>query len=351
MPLYEEKLICPLSVRFMQEHIRPEFQDGRDLETTIEAIKERPGTGPYDVILEAPFDKIGIVRWHSRDRGSNREWNWFASDNRRLYCLQRVAAALWPRRVGIEVEALYAIPEGDLRKSDSSTGGRAVGIGHSLKALTGSWNWRDSLNVDQESGILCETASQLVSDDEDKSKAIELLDAPAAPSMLKMFLQAVASGAGADVAVSPASPSMPRDNVSEDSTKASTPRSVFFGQAPSSCKVAVEMAWWKSLEGTWEDEKGDVCEVKPGAMNCWTCTYIGKSRTKKSHIVYDQAHDTIWWGSAWTYWADVCASGGGQDGSIWWFAENDYKMRNPRFRWNRISGAEAITDPRVSKTK
>lgn len=67
MPLYEEKMICPLAVRFTQEHIRPIFQNGMELERTISEIKTKPGSGSYDVILDTPFHAIEIVRWHKRD--------------------------------------------------------------------------------------------------------------------------------------------------------------------------------------------------------------------------------------------------------------------------------------------
>jgi len=145
MPIYEEKLICPLAVRFTQEHIRPVFQDDHEIEAAIEAIRPRPGTEDYDIVLEAPFPNIEILRWHQKGPGSaDPDVNhWFTLDNRRLYCLQRVAVAYWPRRVGATVEVLYNATDGIWRKDDSSTAGCSVSIGHSLKAIVARWSWRD----------------------------------------------------------------------------------------------------------------------------------------------------------------------------------------------------------------
>ena len=39
MPIFEEKLISPLAVRFTQEHIRTTFRDGRLVDASIEEIK------------------------------------------------------------------------------------------------------------------------------------------------------------------------------------------------------------------------------------------------------------------------------------------------------------------------
>eukprot|EP00444_Apocalathium_aciculiferum_P056836 CAMPEP_0183583834 /NCGR_PEP_ID=MMETSP0371-20130417/152411_1 /TAXON_ID=268820 /ORGANISM="Peridinium aciculiferum, Strain PAER-2" /LENGTH=68 /DNA_ID=CAMNT_0025794717 /DNA_START=47 /DNA_END=250 /DNA_ORIENTATION=- len=63
MPIYEEKLISPLAVRFTQEHIKTLFRDGRIVEHTVEEIKTSTGDGGYDAILEAPFPDIEIIRF------------------------------------------------------------------------------------------------------------------------------------------------------------------------------------------------------------------------------------------------------------------------------------------------
>lgn len=188
MPIYEEKLISPLAIRFTQENVRPVFQDGTDLEATIKKIKPKPGSGDYDVILEAPFPCVEIIRWHQK--GANGlepdADHWFSLDNRRTLCLQRAAAALWPQRVGAVVEVLYhASREAVKRKDDSSTSGRSVGIGHSPKMLVGRWDWREVLETDS---AMARSALDVVCADDRKSGVVELQDAPAAPSLLSLAL-------------------------------------------------------------------------------------------------------------------------------------------------------------------
>jgi len=121
MPLYEEKLICPLAVRFTQQRIRTTFKDGYDVEATIKEIATVAGVDDYDLILEAPFPCIEIIRWSANGRRAGREDHWFTFDNRRLYCLQRLAAEHWPKRVAIAVHVLYA---------DAGRSGRSLTPGH-----------------------------------------------------------------------------------------------------------------------------------------------------------------------------------------------------------------------------
>lgn len=156
MPIYEEKLISPFAVRFTQEHIRTTFRDGRSLEAAIAEIQEQPGTGDYDVILQFPFPAIEIIRYHAPSLEHTSKVlvseifgevpagdHWFTLDNRRLYCLQRAAAACWPRRAGIAVEILYASPGSVRRKCDTTTYGCSVAISHSTRdAPISRWDWR-----------------------------------------------------------------------------------------------------------------------------------------------------------------------------------------------------------------
>lgn len=146
MPIYEEKLICPLSLRFTQEHIRSAFRDGRPVQATIDEIKVEPGTGDYDLIIAAPFPNIEVVRWYQKapDGTEPDADHWFTLDNRRLYCLQRVAAAHWPKRCAAVVELLRHAPNSTRHKDDSETAGREVRIGtnSSAQATTAHWSWR-----------------------------------------------------------------------------------------------------------------------------------------------------------------------------------------------------------------
>jgi len=167
MPIYEEKLISPFAVRFTQEHIRTTFRDGRSVEAAVREIHEAPGMGDYDVILKFPFPAIEIIRWHAhpREDASAPESidtsgevadgdHWFTLDNRRLYCLQRAAAACWPRRAAISVEILYASPGSVRRKCDTTTYGRSVTIAPSIHVLpTSRWDWRVEVQSSQQVGL------------------------------------------------------------------------------------------------------------------------------------------------------------------------------------------------------
>jgi len=161
MPIFEEKLICPLAIRYTQEHIREVFRDGLVVEDTIRQIKTQPGIGDYDIILDAPFPNIEIIRWYQRDELSSEfdADHWFTLDNRRLYCLQRVAASLWPQRVAAVVELLYSAPDSAKRKDDSTTAGRIVSIGHNARMLTGCWDWRSEAGA-----VRCSNGHELLTD-------------------------------------------------------------------------------------------------------------------------------------------------------------------------------------------
>jgi len=145
MPIYEEKLISPLAIRFTQEHIKTLFRDGRIVEDTVEEIKTSAGDGGYDAILEAPFPDIEIIRFS----GGAAERHWFTLDNRRLYCLQRAAAKLWPLRVAVKVQILYADPGAVRRKFDSTTLGSSVTVSPSCKvAPLFRWDWKVSVECE-----------------------------------------------------------------------------------------------------------------------------------------------------------------------------------------------------------
>mmetsp|Transcript_13189 Transcript_13189/g.30988 ORF Transcript_13189/g.30988 Transcript_13189/m.30988 type:complete len:298 (+) Transcript_13189:99-992(+) len=195
MPIYEEKLVSPFAVRFTQDYIRTSFRDGRLVESALNEVKTEPGVGDYDLILRAPFPHIEIIRWRlprygvgrvKTGKGSNIETreHWFTLDNRRLYCLQRVAAALWPRRVAAVVEILYADPGTVWKKYDSSTHGWSVNLGTSTEVPTDRWDWRETIlpleingGMDVETGVL----ATMLADDK-KRKVGELLDTPDRPN-------------------------------------------------------------------------------------------------------------------------------------------------------------------------
>lgn len=181
MPIYEEKLISPFAIHFTQEHIKTHFQDGRVVEETVPEIQITPADGKdFDIILKAPFPNIDILRWeppHCEDREVK---NWYTLDNRRLYCLQRMAAEHWPKRVGAVVDILYADNGRVRKKYDSSTQGRSVTISPSVKVPAQKrWDWRQqiaqSMLVDADEAA---KAYDAVKRDSEKPHVADLCDVP-----------------------------------------------------------------------------------------------------------------------------------------------------------------------------
>ena len=159
MPVYEEKLMSPLAIRYSQEHVRKTFRNGQNLEDVIELVTVREveeQCGPYDLILRPPFPNIEVVRWapplQAKLHSSSGifmpslppcdEMHWFTKDNQRLYILQRVAAKHWPKKVACEVDILFAVPSELLKRYDSSTAGLLAALGEPGRCESASiWNW------------------------------------------------------------------------------------------------------------------------------------------------------------------------------------------------------------------
>ena len=110
-PRLDSQLISPFAVRFSQARVSPEFSDGRLIDDTIKEITVKViNHGPRKVYeIEAPFPPIQIMKFRAKKRdvagrplldvsGNDRYFpeKWYSLDNRRLYCMQKVAAALWP---------------------------------------------------------------------------------------------------------------------------------------------------------------------------------------------------------------------------------------------------------------
>jgi hypothetical protein len=180
MPLYEEKLISPLAVRFTQQRIRTTFKDGREVEATIKEINALTGRGDYDIILDAPFPAIEVIRWKPNGRKAGGGEHWFSFDNRRLYCLQRLAAAHWPKRVAAKVEVLYADAGTIRKKLDSQTEGLRVTIGHAFATadeLT-EWSWRQAVQARAPPGNFTLQAEACIKADDAKTSVHDLMDVP-----------------------------------------------------------------------------------------------------------------------------------------------------------------------------
>lgn len=210
MPIYEEKLICPLAIRFTQDHIRTTFRDGRQVEAAVEEIGTKPGIGEYDLILDVPFPNIEILRWcvprqdadvtseTSCAVGTRPREHWFTLDNRRLYCLQSAASAHWPARCAAVVEILYADSGSVRKKFDSTACGWSVAIGHSYEEPPiCRWDWRERvLPLEVRTATEPQGVLGIVIADDRKRAVSALLDAPAKPSSLTDLVQGPATHCG-----------------------------------------------------------------------------------------------------------------------------------------------------------
>mmetsp|Transcript_40996 Transcript_40996/g.87323 ORF Transcript_40996/g.87323 Transcript_40996/m.87323 type:complete len:303 (-) Transcript_40996:31-939(-) len=183
-------LLSPFEVHFSQTRIRAEFQDGRRLEETtpqIEAVEGSTVAATCDaqsvapspeaalakgednaiLLLRAPFPSIEVTKWHCKLREADgtprldpdtglelysEEERWFTFDNRRLCCLQRAAAAVWPREARCEVieipPTLARLRE--LRKFDTRTFGCSVIVGRRDDPNPETWCWRSAVGVPEE---------------------------------------------------------------------------------------------------------------------------------------------------------------------------------------------------------
>lgn len=177
MPIYEEKLISPLAVRFTQEHIKTIFRDGHIVEDTADTIEvQTSDTEDYDLVLKAPFPQIEIIRWGHSLCGEGSTGHWFTLDNRRLYCLQRAAAKHWPLRVAAKVDILYADPGAVKRKFDSTTLGASVTVAHSCKdAPLFRWDWRAAVQRAAATASLKEGAAWRSIAGDDNKVTVEML--------------------------------------------------------------------------------------------------------------------------------------------------------------------------------
>eukprot|EP00928_Gymnodinium_smaydae_P083714 TRINITY_DN66947_c0_g1_i1.p1 TRINITY_DN66947_c0_g1~~TRINITY_DN66947_c0_g1_i1.p1 ORF type:complete len:621 (+),score=56.04 TRINITY_DN66947_c0_g1_i1:103-1965(+) len=157
--------ISPLDVRFSQLRARCSFRDGRFLHETIpqiEAVKFESDPGTDCWLLKAPFPPIQILETRCKVRDSSgrpkldpvtgrqiydREGHFFTLDNRRLYCLQRVAMTLWPAQVVVDVMQLPpGAPSGSrhLRKFRTLDSGCSILINDKFGTVEPvHWSWRE----------------------------------------------------------------------------------------------------------------------------------------------------------------------------------------------------------------
>eukprot|EP00929_Paragymnodinium_shiwhaense_P065408 TRINITY_DN32792_c0_g1_i1.p1 TRINITY_DN32792_c0_g1~~TRINITY_DN32792_c0_g1_i1.p1 ORF type:complete len:334 (-),score=53.63 TRINITY_DN32792_c0_g1_i1:2-1003(-) len=160
--------MSPLDICFSQNVIYPTFTDGKSVDDAVKSIHTADGEGD-DVVLDPPFPMIEVVRWTPKlrdgagkplqdENGKDRlgSEGLFTIDNRRLYALQRVAVAQYPRRCKVEVAVLKARDEigRHLKKFRTRMNGRCVnisewnGVGRdNAKDFSAMriWDWRSAV--------------------------------------------------------------------------------------------------------------------------------------------------------------------------------------------------------------
>lgn len=337
MPIYEEKLISPLAIRFTQQRIRQTFRDGREIEATCEEITTGPAVGDYDVVLHAPFPTIEIIRYSPHGRsasGQGDDDHWFTFDNRRLYCLQRIAASHWPKRVGASVEVLYADTGAIRKKFDSMTCGISVSIGHAFAVgdELDEWDWHQDVEERAPPGLaLASNAEAGVFADDAKTSVSDLMEAPGVPSSFDRLAKAFAASE-----LAAAVPLRSR-TISEDSTAApETPEELTatWGEAPD--ESAPSNNPLDSLVGVWTGDKKETYTISSKGCQ-WHCVREDSYTTKKFTLLQDKHDpDVLWWGIQMSYY--VCISEFAEKADqLRWYKATDEPGRRPRFMWNKSS--------------
>lgn len=166
--------IEPLEVRFSQPRASSCFRDGSPLDEAVKLIKAEAWAGPVPPQsqqlytesrrvwrLTAPFPPIEVLRWRCKLRDKNgrpcidpetggelydAEERLFTLDNRRLYCLQKVAVRLWPDRCLVEAVELPPCPMTSIRqlkKFRTADRGRSILIGDRSEGSSPCrWSWK-----------------------------------------------------------------------------------------------------------------------------------------------------------------------------------------------------------------
>lgn len=361
--MYEEKLISPLAIRFSQQRIRKNFQDGRELDAAIQQITSESSDGDYDVILTAPFPTIEILRYspHGRTDGGHQAEgaHWFTFDNRRLYCLQRKATEQWPKRVGTLVRVLHC-DDGTIRKKlDSASCGKSVSIGHAFATEDELqvWDWREDVVERAPPGLPeAERAEEHVDEDDAKMDICDLTEAPGGMSaferLAKHFaesealLTSVATALAPQPVVDSAAANDSDDNSHETPSTAATEdvdtsatEAVRTPQkkAPKKRKPAISAAT-KALCGVWTGEKYETYTVTEQGEN-WLCVREDTHSSKRFTLQYDKAEKCIWWGLQGTYWADLMELAEYPQ-ELRWYGARDNPGHCPRFSWGKTEEPE-----------
>lgn len=373
MPVFEEKLICPFAIRFTQENIRTTFQDGRALQDSLAQIKTQPGDGKnYDLVLCAPFPAIEIIRWSGGSRSNQIGEQWYTFDNRRLFCLQRAAAAYWPARVAAVVEVLYRADKGSWsKKCDTTTDGMSANVrhcGYLQDQSLGRWDWQAAVKrISSEAaskGIVTVDyvlAAKAVATDCSKKSVDELLGAPEAPRLLDapIGLQKMATMCERQESVSSESGSengkrgttkavaaTPSTGASEDPevSEGSSPRFDDLPETASSEGTETEETPKARVahlvDGVWVGRQGETYKFEAYDDSSWTCIKTSPGSQKKYTIHYDWDSGFVWWGTEWSFFLDP-AQLQTQTEQVAWYPGKDFgkKKLKPRFTWQKAGNA------------
>lgn len=358
-------------MRFTQEHIRTTFRDSRLVEPTIDEIEARPGRGDYDVILHAPFPHIEIIRWRppsytvGADVSEGGEetpdgQHWFTLDNRRLYCLQKAAVALLPKRVAVVVEILYADDGHVWRKYDTETLGLSVSISHSTRlSPIARWAWRDELlrreSVAPEQQMQSRVISNMQRDDRrvtvdalqdtlgtsesavdrlsDAIRRFEEHEALCASQTEQQRSWSTASTAASTI----------DDSAEEEvSDASSSPMGRKQNQAsvqfkPKATSQDVSLSKLRScLEGVqWRGQGSDAYELFVEGTY-WTCLWHCTHGPKKLTLFFDVEYCAVYWDVNQAYYFDASEINLGTN-QIKWYAFGDWNKTGPCFTWRLLS--------------
>jgi hypothetical protein len=336
--------------------------------------------GDYDLILDAPFPKIEVIRYAANGRkaatggSDNENWHWFSFDNRRLYCYQRVAVELWPNRVAVPVEILYADMGTIRKKLDSVSCGISVSIGHAFETNPIEWSWRD--NVKYESGSEHANAMAVVVVDDGRTSVDELLDAVVEPASLTALSRGLAPEPSAGEAftslnmdglcgviaaalaegtnkksVEPvdtegsSAPTVAPESMSGESVSGrQTPQGSTSSNSeePNSLDVATALA------GTWQGHKGETYTVSCVGAS-WQCVRHETYSTKRFTMIYDCDKNIVWWGIQRAYF--FCVSDLFEHpAQLKWYTGKDSQKKRAVFSWYKVNEEEQWQEHQTQKS-
>jgi len=360
----QKKVIDPLAVHFTQHHIRTTFRKGELVEPVIDEIESLPGTGDYDIFLRAPFPTIEIIRWSppAHMRTESNCWHWYTLDNRRLYCLQRAAVALLPKRVGVVVKVRCEDFGNVKRKFDSVSLGRSVTVAHSSKeAPLFTWNWRDwgcaplhYLQDDQKHTLdsLQVPPDDMVGPGDSVSDALKRAEECLARMSVNHLTIAKPqdssqcstpstedddSSASSESSPSSGSKPLPPSSSSDLLSQVSTADLESEVMADPTSGVLDRVSQLKSLERhAWKGHGAERYDVNFAGESIWLCFVKGKgSSNMTSMMTYDEQWDVVWWETDQVFYFHVGEYLAKGSEEITWYSGYDWEMAKPCFKWDR----------------